>query len=127
MTDIPRLIEKLEAATEGSIGLDVEVLHACGYGNSTQYPTAKGGWKGNVARWITPTRSLDSALRLVDEVLPKCHRILRDGEPFRNPECMLAPITEVGRVPIDGAGRTLATAICIALLKVLKYQQEAQK
>lgn len=68
MTDIPRLIEKLEAATEGSITLDVEVLNACGYGSSDQFPYNRHGF------WSAPTRSVDDALTLCEVMVPSWTR-----------------------------------------------------
>lgn len=110
MTDIPRLIEKLEAATEGSITLDVEVLNACGFGSSDEYPTRDG------PAWLLPTRSLEDALQLAATVLPS-HDI-EIAISRQTKACRVMILCE-GRDGLDtlyrGYHRSCSVAVCIAL------------
>lgn len=123
MTDIPRLIEELEAATEGSIGLDVQVLHACGFGNSNDYPMRDG------PTWLLPTRSLEDALQLIGIMQPSM-----DVEIYVDREAKLATVSLLK--PARGADvetgflgqhRTQAVAACIALVGAVRDMQRRKE
>lgn len=123
MTDISRLIEKLEAATEGSIGLDVEVLHACGFGNSDEYPVREG------PTWLTPTRSLEDALALIGKVATGWEgevTFLPSGRGYtdmRGPEYCDADMYQWVSSPITALALSASIALCKSLEKMEKVQK----
>lgn len=121
MTDIPHLIEKLEAATEGSITLDVEVLNACGFGSSTQYPTKNGGWNGEFVQWIAPTRSFQDALRMLQATFPSWVWMREySGEITVAPEP-----SAWGWASKDGANDAMNLCIALLLSKQDQFKEEA--
>lgn len=122
MTDIPRLIEELEAATEGSIGLDVQVLHACGFGNSEEYPLRDG------TTWLLPTRSVEDALKLTETVLSRSDVEIVASSVMRLCRARILHGVHVGSVSIyRGCHRSCAVAVSIALISAVREMQRRRE
>lgn len=128
MTD---LTTKLKTATEGSRGLSDEVMEALGR-YTTEFDPGDGDimvtWHnpdGTARGRLTsdPTRSLDDALSLVPEGWK--YQLIHTGAvqylhgaPFH---ASIKPPSEyawtVPPGPYDGVGKTMALALCAAILK----------
>lgn len=61
----PSLVERLEAASEGSDGLDYEIHEALGWQDNDECGWSRGDERTERTDWPSYTRSLDAALTLI--------------------------------------------------------------
>lgn len=128
----PGLIERLEAAGEGSRELDWEVDIASGYVPKS-YVEIGGTYESWRAHTLGATRSLDAALALAERVLPGFKiAVVKDDGPEDGPKFRWS--AQVARYSLSGpVGRgdwwfgvsdTPALALCIAILKARATQEQ---
>lgn len=127
------LIERLEAATEGSQDIDAEICIALQYGglNSEdgQNVRTDPDWEGDLLYEIGAeecccpippvTTSLDAALALAERVLPGGYTVRADIDSDRSDISIDPPWKSLNGPPrpFFGIAKTPALALCIAILK----------
>lgn len=139
----PGLIERLEAAGEGSRELDREIASECGWTN-LDVPTfwvksvcdAAGFPPGTAQATPLPhyTTSLDAALALAERVGWRLYKL--DASIISRSSVMLQSVDDRPRVDPDsgatlmgkdfavGSSKTPALALCIAILKARATQEQ---
>lgn len=102
MNNLSPLIEKIEAAEEGSYALTKELLDAVD-------PNLRA------SGWMKQTESIDAIVGLIESELPN-HEWIRtiEGSNF---------LVKMGAGEWEGEGATTALALCAAFLKALQSER----
>lgn len=120
MSDLTKLLADLEAATEGSQGLEFKIAVAVDWhenGVSIREFQAKLRW-GHASHWQFPqwTRSLDAARTLIPEGL--CWEV--EGGPKTGGVAVIGTVNG----PMEGIAATPELALCIACLHARTAQND---
>lgn len=115
MTDLAQLIERLEAASEGSRELDALVWVAAT--GSTFSHLAENAHLDRV------TTSLDAIVALIERILPGVAGWSVALDTYDNS----AALTDMAGETRGAVAKTLPLAACIAFLRALQAQQETSE
>ncbi|WP_374453776.1 hypothetical protein [Phenylobacterium sp.] len=131
MTDLAQMIAKLEAASEGSRELDVDIAIASGewtppYGAERDADRPDVWRRSGVNYWAqyaAYTTSLDAIVALIARKLPGVAGWSVALDTYDNS----AALTDMAGETRGAVAKTLPLAACIAFLRALQAQQETSE